>query len=763
MRKIVIVITVFLINTSFFAQVTNTGEPKSWKLQNDTKSLTKYQLPKVNLEKLKKEDLVNDKLAMPWRFGFKQNINLGFKDGVWTTLENGDRIWRINIESNGAISMNVIFDEFLMPNGGEVYLYNNDRTDLLGAYTATQNQKSESLGTWLVKGSNLWIEYFEPANVKNQGKLHIGSVTHGYRNANTYKKDKSLGNSGDCNQDVDCPIGNDWEAHKDNNKKAVAILISGGSSFCSGALINNTSNDQKGYFLTANHCYSDPTNWSFMFGWISPNPVCASTADSTNGPINMSISGATLKAKNSNTDFALVEINPTIPDAWNRTWAGWDKSDANPTFEVGIHHPSGDIMKICRDNTGAIKAPNGNPVAQTWEITSDGGGWELGVTEGGSSGSPLFDQNGKIIGQLYGGLAACTGTVDNSKLDHYGRFAISWDAITGNTNQLKPWLDPNNTNQNTIDSYPPLQVFDLDAGVSVNISDIGCNEDQINPMVIIRNVGSLTLTSATINWNVDNGTDTVINWTGSLDQYEFESVPLGNITVNNTLTINATVSNPNNGNDENNTNNSGSDTISIGGYQTSQVHLELLTDDFCEETSWEFKDESGTVLYSGGPYTINQQDNTRFIENFNVNPESCYTFTIIDTATNPDGICCGFGNGSYSLTDDSNAIIFSGGSFGNSETTEIATKTINFRLFTAENIKIYPIPTKNNIIVNLGLIPGKFSYVLTNTLGQKVRQGSLQNAQNNIDISNLNNGIYFLRIDSSISKKSITKKIILSK
>ncbi len=763
MRRIVTLIIALLFNIFLFAQVTNTGTPESWKLQKNTKIFQKHYLPKIDLEKLKKEDLVNDKLNLPWRFGYKHKVNFGFNDGVWTTLENGDRIWQINIISKGALSMNVIFDKFWMPNGGKVYLYNEDKSDLLGAYTNFQNQKSESLGTWLVQGSNLWIEYFEPANVKNQGKLHIGSVTHGYRNASTYKKDKSLGDSGDCNHDVDCPIGADWEMHRDNNKKAVALLISGGSSFCSGALINNTANDQKGYFLTANHCYSDPANWSFKFGWISPNPVCGSTGNSTNNTNNMTISGATLKARNANSDFALVEITPTVPAAWNRTWAGWDKSDTNPTFEVGIHHPSGDIMKICRDNTGAIKSVNGNPAAQTWEITTAGGGWEIGVTEGGSSGSPLFNQDGKIIGQLYGGGAACSGVVDNGQLDYYGRFGVSWDAIAGNTNQLKPWLDPNQTNQDTLDSYPPTHAFGLDAAISVNIPDIACGENQINPILIIRNNGSITLSNATINWNVDNGNNTIINWTGTLAQNEVDFIALPTMSVSNNLTINATVDRPNNATDENSANNIGSDSISIVGFQTTQVHLDLLTDDFCEETSWEFKDASGTVLYSGGPYTINQQDNTQFYENFNVIENACYTFTIKDNATNPDGICCGFGNGHYKLTDDSGNIIFSGGNFAASETTEIATSTIINRPFTKENVLVYPNPTEGNISVNLGLISGDFSYAIANTLGQKVQSGNLLNALNTLNVSNLDDGIYFLRIDNSNSKKYITKKIIVSK
>ena len=103
---------------------------------------------------------------------------------------------------------------------------------------------------------------------------------------------------------------------KRTQQKIRRYITSGGSGFCSGALINNTSNDGTPYFLTANHCFSDPSSWAFRFGWISPNPVCASNTPSTDGPTNMTISGATEIARDAGSDFALVEINQAIPEDW---------------------------------------------------------------------------------------------------------------------------------------------------------------------------------------------------------------------------------------------------------------------------------------------------------------------------------------------------------------------------------------------------------------------------------------------------------------
>jgi hypothetical protein len=750
------------------AQVTNEGKPISWKLKlQEIKAVQAIKLPSFDLKAIQEEDKTNDKFqAKPWRFGYKHTVDYGLENsGLWTELSNGDRVWRILFESKGALSLNFIFDKFFMPDGGKVYLYNDDRSDLLGAYTDIQNQKSGILGTWLVKGDKVWIEYYEPKKVKGLGKLHIANATHGYRTRETYQK--TLGDSGDCNHDVNCPIGSDWEQHKDHNKKSVALILNNGNDWCTGALINNTNNDQKAYLLTANHCTDsqNPANWAFRFGWISPNPVCAATTASTNGPTNMSISGATIKANNANSDVALLELTGTIPPAWDRVWAGWDRTDVAPSFVVGIHHPSGDIMKISRDDTGVIKSPNGNPTAQTWEITSAGNGWEIGVTEPGSSGSPLFDDNGRIIGQLYGGGAACSGTDDNGSLDYYGRFGISWDAGGTAATQLKDWLDPTGTNVSTLESFPVLQVFAIDGAISSSIPSIACGNFDVTPTITVRNAGSTTLTSLTINWDIDNGSSTTINWTGSLAQNATENIVLSPITVTTgSHVFNVSSSNPNGGTDENTTNDSSANNFSLTDeFNTTQVHLELLTDDFSNETTWEFRDSNGTVLNSGGPYDGTTQDNTTFQESFNVSLGECYTFEIFDSEG--DGICCGFGNGSYSLKADGDVVILnSTGQFGASEVTELRVDSalgINDESL-ERNITIFPNPTSGAIQIKIKEWISDFKYEIYNTLGQVVRLNKLQNNEI-IDLGNLSNDIYFIKITEIDTNRSIVKKIVLNK
>ena len=453
-------------------------KPKSWDI-NNLEKIAPIVLEKPDLKTFREEDKINDKdKSIPWRFGYDHYVNFGLNNsGKWHTLANGDRIWRVNIVSPDALSINLIFNQFHLPKGGKVYVYNNDRSEILNAYTHEHNNPDEILGTWMVSGESIWVEYFEPKYVKNRGRLHIGNVVHGYRtlNTDTGNNTKSLNSSGSCNVDVNCDISTTSSlAHsiKEDVKKSVGMVVVGGNGICSGALVNNTNNDGTPYFLTANHCLGGfLSGWAFRFNWASDASVadCATFAPSVDSGFIQTASGAVLRAASSQSDMALLEITDTAffnsnPDV---VWAGWNRSTVNlPSLNVGIHHPRGDIQKVCVDLQGATRQTtlfNGNPTTQVWRVED----WDLGVTEPGSSGSPLFDQNGLIIGKLSGGAAACSGINDNGRFDIYGRFGVAWDFGSDNSEQLQFWLDPLGDNPIIYDQFPPAQLSNLDASISV--------------------------------------------------------------------------------------------------------------------------------------------------------------------------------------------------------------------------------------------------------------------------------------------------------
>lgn len=454
--KLKITFLLLLFISMGYSQVTNEGKPKSWRI-SDIKRVEPIVMKGFDLATLQKEDEANDaRKDRPWRYGFEFLVDNNLQNsGSWHTLPNGDRVWRIRYVSAGAKTLNFLFSDFYMPKGANVYLYNNERTDLLGAYDAAQNNEKRVLGTWLVTGQDIWIEYYEPKAVKGQGKLEIFKVVHGYRTiGNQFKTpDGALNFSGDCNYDVDCFMDGINDV-KNISKKAVGVVLVDNSSFCTGALVNNTAKDGTPYFLTADHCTKDwsgndvdVSQWAFLFNWISPNPVCAEATNSTNNAPNFyqTISGAALRAKREETDFCLLEITSEIPQNWDVVFSGWNRSETPAASTYGIHHPSGDIMKVSRDfDPPVIDNSEGTFM---WMVED----WDLGVTEGGSSGSPLFDNNGRIIGQLLGGSSECNGLVTNHGFDVYGRFGISWNAGSSASTRLKDWLDPNNSNPVTLD------------------------------------------------------------------------------------------------------------------------------------------------------------------------------------------------------------------------------------------------------------------------------------------------------------------------
>jgi len=729
-----------------FSQVTNEGKPLSWKIEAE--NIQKVTLPAFDLKKIQEEDAENeDKGVGPWRFGYEHQVDIDIdSDGNWTNLPDGSRFWLINIFSANAKTMNFVFDKFYIPEGGKLYFYNSDKSDLLGAYTHTQNREDKIFGSWLVDGDDIFIEYFEPADKIGQGRLHLSKAVHGYRSVTDFSNNtKDLNDSGPCNLDVDCSVGADFDDFKDELKKSVGMIVVG-TGFCTGALINNTNNDGAPYFLTADHCLSGGvSSWAFRFNWRSPSPQCATGGGSTDGSFNQTVSGAILLANNSNSDFALLEITAPLPSSWDLVWAGWDRTSTPANYTVGIHHPSGDIMKVCRDDDPPFTSFQLG--AQVWYVNE----WETGVTEGGSSGSPLFNQDGRIIGQLLGGGAACSGTVNNGQPDWYGRFDVSWNSGSSSSTRLRDWLDPNNTGETEIDQYPTQQVFNTDAKLVVNnVPTEICNED-LQPVFEVQNNGSQPLTSVNLTYQLNSNSPVSVSWTGNISNGETALLDSPTLALNdgpNILT--ATLDSPNGVPDESVNNNSVTKNVTKTlSYETTTVNLTLNTDNYGNETTWEFLDENGTVIDQGGPYN----DNITVNESITVNPDLCYSFTIFDSYG--DGICCGFGTGSYTLTTEDGSMIFDGaGDFGSQEITNMSiTDNLSISSFTTKDINIYPNPSSNFINVESNL--DNLAYEIFDINGKLV----MKTSDETINLSGLSNAVYFLKITNS-SNQTVTKKII---
>lgn len=748
-----------------WAQTTNIGYPKSWTEKQMPTAIDQRDLPKFDLDVVQQADAINDNsFAGPWRFGYKHLVQYSLQNsGTWQTLNNGGRVWRLGLRSKGALTMNLLFDHFQLPEGATLYLYNPTTKELRGAYTAANNSVGQELGTTLLEGEELVVEYYEPAAVLGQGALKIGAVVHGYRTVNKFPTNrlaKGLNDAGNCNHDVNCPLGNGWQ----DPINSVAMIVVNGNGICTGALINNTNNDGTPYFLSANHCGTNSVNtWVFRFNWDSPVSSCAQNtlSQAPTGPFN-EVNGATLRASNAGSDFSLMELNAVPTGAIY--YAGWDRSTTPPTQTTGIHHPRGDVKKICRDDDPSVIATFGG--ASVWEVTD----WDQGVTEPASSGSPLFNQNQLIVGQLYGGTAACSGLNDNGQDDNYGRLDVSWDGTAANR-RLRDWLDPSGSNTTVQAGYNPnASVFALDAGLLQvqNIKDEYCNSNSIAPQVTIRNYGSATITSVDLQYNIDGAPNTTYNWTGSLPSQNSTTVNLPSLPVGaGSHVFNVSTNLPNNGIDSNSTNNSITKAfdITIG----NPVNYSLAMDCYGSEISWTLSDSAtGTLLFSDGPYNDNFTSLDTFVNEFCL-PIGCYKFTILDSyGDGLDGTAgvCGR-SGDYWIEDaNGNELVrmnATDGDFGSSATHYFCITGLNVnKLNLANSFQVFPNPAQDQVSVQLELPQtADVTIVLYNATGQELQQiqrTGIRQETLALDLSAYGAGLYLVAFKTG--EQVITKKIV---
>lgn len=769
MNKIFIFILIScLFVAQGIAQTTNQGQPTSWSQKTLGTAIDYYQMPKFDVEKQKKVDALNDATGMkPWQFGYEHNVNFNLNNsGTWTTLSNGDRIWQIEFESKDALSMNLVFDDYELPSGATLYLYNPKTKEVQGAYTSKNNSADRMLGTTLVQGDNIVVEYYEPKAAQGNGALNISMVVHGYRSLGAYPREKAikgLNDAGACNHDVACPLGLGWE----DQINSVAIIIVGGSGSCTGALINNTSNDGTPYFLTANHCGTTGLGaWVFRFNWDSPVPVCAQngTSQDPGGPYN-EVNGATLRANNGGTDVALMELN-SIPTG-NVYYAGWDRSSTPATQTTGIHHPRGDVKKICRDDDPATMSTMSG--ADVWEVAD----WDQGVTEPGSSGSPLFNQNQLIIGQLFGGGAACSGTDDNGQEDNYGRLDISWNGASA-SERLNDWLDPGNTNVLTHSGYNPNGPgVALDAGVAQigGIEDNYCNVDSFMPELSIRNYGNDTITTLDIIYDVDGTTYPTYSWMGSLAPNTITTVVLPTLTAGaGAHTFNATTILPNGSLDSNLVNDARSVSffITLGG---QAIDYALAMDCYGSEISWTISDSTtGLVLYSGGPYNNNFNTVDTLMDQLCL-ADGCYRYAIYDSyGDGLDGTngFCGR-SGDYWLTDVlGNALVrmtAPNGNFGDSAVHYFCLPYVinnQTTLNKFNEFKVFPNPTDGMVYIDLALKESEEVqlelYSVTGQLLQQINTPNIVSERFEFDLKAYSAGMYFVKL--RIGDKTYAKKVI---
>lgn len=453
LSAIFILIFVEITSQLAYCQVDRGGVPKSFLQQSFQKSkLQVLEIAPPDLLSIHKEDLEDARLEKSYRVGVEVPVSLSpANSGQWIALPTGGRLWRIALSCKGAQAIGINYNELHLPEKSDFFVYTSDHQHIIGALTSKEVPYKQAFATRPLPGDELILEYYEPANSKEVPVIAISGISYIYRGFAKPESAKSASNTtGSCEVNVNCIEGLNWKEQKQAVVK-IYTKVGGRYFYCTGTIMNNTSQDFKGLLLTASHCSkdfsglyateADLNQWVFYFNYESPGRNTTSSPEYTMvGAEKLAMSNV---ASDIGSDFLLLKFKTDIPPKYNPYYCGWDAGNSNSSSGVCIHHPNGEIKKISTYSSYLGSGTWGSTPNTHWTVrwvhTANG----HGVTEGGSSGSPLFDDDKLVIGTLTGGESACSNVEGE---DMFGKVSYSWTSNGSSVNmQLKPWLDPGNT------------------------------------------------------------------------------------------------------------------------------------------------------------------------------------------------------------------------------------------------------------------------------------------------------------------------------
>lgn len=468
---------------------------------------------------LAEEDALRDRQGLLYRIGVARLTNVNTANsGIWSTLSNGDRQWQLIVHAPGAEAISFLFETFKIYGGTTLRIQNMKGQDVHAIMTAADVQEHFRQNAALCFGDKLVLTLTEP-KYTTPSEIDMDRIMYNYRSTGNQSAQK-INESDPCEVNVNCtPVGDTWQ----DEKRGVARLyvVEGTQAgWCSGTLINNTAADCKPYFLTALHCgvnstTANMTQWKFYFGYEAPtctNPTTGGSLAShfITGCLRIADSGD--GGGNSGSDFLLVKMGTASNEAnvitqlkstaFNAYWNGWNANAAATTGGASIHHPAGDIKKISTFTGNTVSTQWGTASGSHWRVTWTSNANGYGVTEGGSSGSPLFNSSqGYVIGTLTGGGSFCTS---QTAPDQYGKMAFHWTNNGTTTNrQLKPWLDPTNSGLLVLaGSSDPCSVVVPTAP----IANFAANQTNVTPATTVQFTDLTTGVPTSWAWTVAPGT-----------------------------------------------------------------------------------------------------------------------------------------------------------------------------------------------------------------------------------------------------------------
>jgi len=384
-------------------------------------------IPRPDMTKIRKQDeQINDFRKGLMRIGTREKLPnpVGFSaskksaKSAWTTLADGSKLWVLNIEATDAEAVRVHFQNVVLPAGCFFFVYkSDDPNEAVGPYDQSSLYRGGDCWSESVFSSHVTVECSVPASIDvSDVRFEVKEIAYIYVNV----FEQGLRKVGACHYDVTCYPA--WNLQK-NAVAGLGSIGSVGVLWCTGCLLNDTDPyTYVDYFMTANHCVGSQGDADTLeFYWFYQTATCNGTVPSVSS-VPRTGGGADYLAGRDDfwgNDFSFLRLRQETPAGVG--YAGWTTEGLAPGDAViGIHHPDGSWKRI---NFGHYNSANKN----YWSVQ-----WSQGVTEPGSSGSPLFDAEHRFVGQLWGGSSSC---VNQNGIDDYGRFDISYPVI-------KDWLNP---------------------------------------------------------------------------------------------------------------------------------------------------------------------------------------------------------------------------------------------------------------------------------------------------------------------------------
>ncbi len=341
------------------------------------------------------------------------------------------------------------------------------------------------------------------------------------------------------------------------------------------------------------------------------------------------------------------------------------------------------------------------------------------------------------------GNASSCGSID--MVENYMDYTDDTCMNTFTQGQSDRMMAAINTYRSSLLSSEGCSASNLSDDAALSIESFNDCLGELNVELSIRNSGNNNLTSAEFSYGIQGQSTQTYSWNGNLATGESDNITLPTTTFTENGTFTATITSANGGTDNFDGNNTVQSDFEVTSITASNnvVEFTLITDNYGDETTWSLKDSNGTVLYSGGPYTQGPSHNIN--ETFNLNNNECYTFELNDSYG--DGICCEYGQGSYTLT--SNGVeLASGGEFEDNETVKFAVGSLStVEVNASDSFAIFPNPASHTLTIRSKSREVLDSYVIYAANGKLVGKQNVKSSNDlNVNISSLPKGVYFIEL-----------------